>query len=72
MGIANNTDSKVSDVCQINEVDHLLAVLALFLLVSDVCQINEVDHCRTFRKSIVVVSDVCQINEVDHDLPITS
>ena len=34
----------VSDVCQINEVDHLDNLSRGFFYVSDVCQINEVDH----------------------------
>ena len=34
----------VSDVCQINEVDHLMQYNYWLHHVSDVCQINEVDH----------------------------
>ena len=34
----------VSDVCQINEVDHQLPLYPTQPAVSDVCQINEVDH----------------------------
>ena len=56
----------VSDVCQINEVDHLCSLLDKFCAVSDVCQINEVDHLPTVQETCPCVSDVCQINEVDH------
>ena len=56
----------VSDVCQINEVDHFCAVSAQRVEVSDVCQINEVDHYYIDSEGAQAVSDVCQINEVDH------
>ena len=36
--------SLVSDVCQINEVDHHVVSDGTPFVVSDVCQINEVDH----------------------------
>ncbi len=37
----------VSDVCQINEVDHGRDTIKALQRVSDVCQINEVDHKLT-------------------------
>ena len=56
----------VSDVCQINEVDHPAVAEDCAGCVSDVCQINEVDHFCFQLVSNRGVSDVCQINEVDH------
>ena len=56
----------VSDVCQINEVDHSHKPADMSAAVSDVCQINEVDHLYRAGYASPAVSDVCQINEVDH------
>ena len=56
----------VSDVCQINEVDHPPVHSKHGRHVSDVCQINEVDHSPSGSTPKRAVSDVCQINEVDH------
>ena len=34
----------VSDACQINDFDHVLAVHGVEQIVSDACQINDFDH----------------------------
>ena len=64
----NNHEITVSDVCQINEVDHRRKHGRMAVAVSDVCQINEVDHAGYLHTVPPTVSDVCQINEVDHYL----
>ena len=58
----------VSDVCQINDLDHSTWTNSSTTTVSDVCQINDLDHNAPSRSIPVEVSDVCQINDLDHFL----
>ena len=57
---------RVSEACQINDLDHSVRELCDAGLVSEACQINDLDHECGLRRGEIAVSEACQINDLDH------
>ena len=57
---------RVSEACQINDLDHKVTRIATQSCVSEACQINDLDHPRSVIIASHHVSEACQINDLDH------
>ena len=60
------THWRVSEACQINDLDHLLTSVLYWNVVSEACQINDLDHEAERVYPTRYVSEACQINDLDH------
>ena len=58
--------TRVSDACQIKDLDHRPITLVVGEVVSDACQIKDLDHTQARRAPRGRVSDACQIKDLDH------
>ena len=59
---------KVSEACQINDLDHRGASGNPTPRVSEACQINDLDHNEKIVRHYALVSEACQINDLDHPI----
>ena len=57
---------RVSEACQINDLDHGGKQSPIIVGVSEACQINDLDHRYTNEIYSQRVSEACQINDLDH------
>ena len=57
---------RVSEACQINDLDHGRLHKPVAAVVSEACQINDLDHGLAFGERAEFVSEACQINDLDH------
>ena len=58
--------TRVSDACQIKDLDHRPITLVVGEVVSDACQIKDLDHPKEPGSVGDFVSDACQIKDLDH------